>query len=427
MKRYYVTEVEMRRYSVLKSVIDGTITLRSASEVLGLSYRQAIRLKERLLTCGFEGLLRKTPLRPPNLKVTKELKDRIIQLREDLYGDFNILHFKDKLSECHGINLSHETLRQILIKEGLHSPKTKRKVYRRRRRMPKAGLLVQMDSSQHRWLEHIERPWWLVAMIDDADGYIYAEFHPKETTRANMEVIKAYIRQRGLFMALYTDKASHFKTIRHGGLHYNVQVEQKDTQIQRALKELGIELINANSPQAKGRIERLFRFFQDRLIKEMRLRGIKDYDEANRFLNEEFLPWYNKNYTYSVESAYKSLPEGIDLELVFSIKHPKKVNKDNTISYRGRIYQLLPNNGRKSFANLWVEVCELADGEIKILYEDKEFAYVVLTREAYRVQKEEEILSKREYVAEKKAKKKYHPPADHPWRQSWKMNVTFQP
>ncbi len=117
-------------------------------------------------------------------------------------------------------------------------------------------------------------------MVDDADGFVYAEFHPSETVWANICVIRAYIEQRGVFMALYTDKASHFRTTRHGGLHYEVEVEQKETQIERALNELGIKLINANTPQAKGRVERKFRFFQDRLIKEMRLRGIKDYGEA---------------------------------------------------------------------------------------------------------------------------------------------------
>jgi len=424
MKGYYVTEVEMRRYEVLHNVVNGILTVKSASELLGLSYRQTLRLKERFVLYGCEGLLRRTPSKPPHRTVSQELKDRIIALRKTLYYDFNILHCTDKLSECHGINLSHETLRQILITENLHTPKTKRKVYRRRRRMPQSGLLVQMDSSEHRWIEGEEK-WWLVAMIDDGDGYVYAEFHPKETRRANMEVIQAYIRTRGLLMAMYTDKASHFKTTRHGGLHYTVSLEHEDTQIQRALAELGIELIHAHSPQAKGRIERLFRFFQYRLIKEMRLKGIKDYETANRFLTEEFLPWYNRTYTLSVASHYKELPEDIDLEEVVSIKHTRKVNKDNTIRYKGTIYQLLPVNGIRSFVNLWVEVCELADGRVRILYEKKNIAYTILTHEAYRFMKEEEIVNQREYVSV--IKRKNRPAEDHPWRRSWKRgNVTFQ-
>ncbi len=125
-------------------------------------------------------------------------------------------------------------------------------------------------------------------------------------------------------------------------------MNKKETQIERALNELGIKLINANTPQAKGRVERKFRFFQDRLIKEMRSRGIKDYDEANRFLKEEFPPWCNSRYTLSVESVYMPVPGSKDLDLVFSIKHPRKVNKDNTVRYSGGVYQILPVNGGKS-------------------------------------------------------------------------------
>jgi len=432
MKKFQITEVEMKRYSILKRVIDGFITLKDAAKLLGLSYRQTLRIKKRFIQNGIEGLLRKFPPKPPNLKVNQQMIDEILNLRSQIYYDFNISHFREKLKEIHGISLSYETLRQILIKSGLHKPRIKRRIYRRRRRMPKAGLLVQMDSSQHRWLEHISKPWWLVAMIDDADGYVYAEFHPQESTKSNMEVIKEYIKKRGFFMALYTDRASHFKTTRHGGLHYNVSFEHGDTQIQRALKELNIELIHANSPQAKGRIERLFRFFQDRLIKEMRLRGIKDYDSANKFLKEEFLPWYNRNYTWEVDNMYKEVSKGLDLDLIFSLKHLRKVKKDNTISYRGEIYQLLPMNGVRSFDRRLVEVCEGLDGSIRIFYEGRMVKFVRLTREEYRIQKEE-ILSMRENLPEKdKSKRKYRPSPNHPWRRGWKLkkletkNVTFQ-
>ena len=138
-----------------------------------------------------------------------------------------------------------------------------------------------MDSSQHRWLPDVPCAWWLVAMMDDADDYVYAEFHPQESTQANMSRLMHYIQRRGLFDALYVDSASHFKTTRHGGLHYEVSPEQVDTQIQRALAELDIAILYAHTPQAKGRVERLFGFFQDRLIKEMRLAGITDYTQAN--------------------------------------------------------------------------------------------------------------------------------------------------
>lgn len=427
MERYSVTGEDMKRYHILKKAIDGLMSLTRAAEVLGLSYRQVLRLKKRFLSSGIEGIIRKKPPYPPNAKVTDAMRQRIIDLRKNPYYDFNILHFRDKLNQFHGISLSYETVRSILIKEGLHTARTKRKIYRRRRRMPEAGLLVQMDSSQHRWIKDVERPWWLIAMIDDADGYVYAELHPAETTEANMKVIKEYILKRGCFMSLYTDKASHFTTTRKGGLHYNVSLEQKDTQIKRALSELGIGMINANSPQAKGRVERLFRFLQDRLIKEMRLKQIKDYTESNRFLKEEFLPWYNQRYTIPVKDSYRPLPKDCNLETIFCIKHPRKVGRDNTTSYKGKIYQLLPLNGIKSYALKWIDVCETLEGEIKILLEGKIIPYAVLEKRQRTELNDEEILSMRELLPVNTQKRKYIPPPEHPWRKRWRSNyVTFQ-
>ncbi|MEW6374520.1 MAG: hypothetical protein AB1502_01840 [Thermodesulfobacteriota bacterium] len=198
-----------------------------------------------------------------------------------------------------------------------------------------------MDSSQHQWLLNIPEKLWLIAMIDDANNEVpYAKFFPTDTLFANRQVIRRFIEIKGTFMSLYVDKASHFKTTRHGGLHYSVNQEQDDTQIERALEELGITIIPANSPQAKGRIEVRFRLFQDRLIKEMRLAGIKNYDEANKFLTEKFLPWHNTKYTHEVESVYMPIPKEKNLDLIFCIKKERTVNNDNTISFNGSIIQI---------------------------------------------------------------------------------------
>lgn len=425
-KRYIVTEEDMKRYDVLKEVISDRMSLREAQDILGISYRQTIRLKKKFISNGLDGLLRRHPDTPPNLKLTQEVREEIIRLRKTLYWDFNILHFKEILKERHQISLSYESIRKVLMRDGIHFPDKRKRVYRRRRRMPKSGMLVQMDSSQHRWLSSVKDPWWLVAMVDDADGFCYAEFHPKDTLFANMSVIRSYLEMRGLFMALYTDKASHFKTTRHGGLHYNVEVEQKETQIERALGEIGIRLINANSPQAKGRIERRFRFFQDRLIKEMRLKDIKTYEEANRFLKEEFLQWCNMKYTHQVESLYKPLPKDKDLNLIFSIKHSRKVNKDNTISFEGSVYQLIPSNGIRTFAGKWTEVSKQKDGNIEILYENKKLSYLkTKTKDLSNIkQQDEELLNLKMNVKTlikdaTKKKRKTSPSPDHPWRKGW--------
>jgi len=417
----------LKRYKILSDALSGKLTFKEASLALGLSYRHTLRLKEKLKNLGLIGLQRTKPKKPPNLKITPELRNTIISLRQKYYFDFNVLHFRDKLIENHGITLSYESLRKLLIEERLHEPRRKRRVYRRRRRMPKAGMLVQMDSSLHRWIEDIPESWWLVAMKDDSDGYVYGKFFPADTTLANMEVIKEYIKRRGLFEVLYVDKASHFKTTRHGGLHYKVSVEQKETQIQRALRELNISIVYANSPQAKGRIERLFGFLQDRLIKELRLKKIKDYESANKFLEEEFWPWYNNRYMLQTESVYRELPEGLNLDLVFSVKQIRKVNRDNTIRYKGRLYQLLGGRGISTLSDKEVEVCEQVEGKIKILYRGSEVQFEEIMDEK-KVLDEEEILSRRANMSEYRVKKeKWRPSPQHPWRKIFKLKKKMTP
>lgn len=368
-EKLLVTMKDMQRYEVLNEVIDKRLMAVEAAQILSLTPVHISRLKLRLLKDGFEGLLRKSPYSAPSNKIPKEAIEEIISLRKELYYDFNIMHFKDKLDEIHKVHLSYETLRQILIQAKEHYPKKKKKVHRMRRRMPKAGMLIQMDSSQHFWLPLVENKWWLTAMIDDATNEVpYAQFFPKDTTFTNMHVLRHFIEIKGVFMSLYVDKASHFKTTRHGGLHYNVAQEQEETQIERALNELGINIIPANSPQAKGRIEVTFRLFQDRLIKEMRLAGIKNYSEANKFLVEQFLPWYNVKYTHQAESAYMPLPKDKNLDLIFCIKKERIAKADNTVQIYGQTIQIPPSPLRLSFAKAKVDTCLLEDKQIYVLY-----------------------------------------------------------
>lgn len=424
-----VTMKDIQRYKVLKDVIEKKIKGIEASQLLSLSYVHVSRLKGRLLKGGFLGLLRKAPPSPPNKKTTPEMIEEILRSRRELYYDFNIMHMRDKLEENHNIHLCYETLRQILIKAQEHSPRKKKVIHRQRRRMPKAGMLVQMDSSQHQWLEHIPEKWWLIAMIDDATNEVpYARFFPRDTLFANMHVIRCFIEIKGIFMSLYVDKASHFKTTRHGGIHYSVSQEQGDTQIQRALEDLGITIIPANSPQAKGRIEVTFRLFQDRLIKEMRLAGIKSYEEANQFLIEKFLPWYNSRYTHEAESAYMPLPKEKNLDLIFCIKEQRTVNGDNTVSFNGQTIQISPTDIKLSFAKRNVDVCLLDDNRLFVLYKDRIIAEDTLSKDSRAIKKEKRIemlLNQREYlpvkiplVKVKRSKPVCVPPAAHPWRKT---------
>ena len=431
LRKLIVTMKDLKRHKVIQDVLSNNLTAKEASLVLSLSYRQTLRLKEKVESGGLEAILRPSRVAPNKIsdKATKE----ILKLRKKLYYDFNISHFMDKLHEVHSYPYSYEAIRQILIEAKEHAPKKKKKIHRQRRRMPKAGLLEQMDSSEHRWIASIKAKWHLVAIIDDATNEVpYAIFVPKDTLFANMHVLRRFIEIKGIFMSLYVDKASHFKTTRHGGLHYNTPQEQEDTQIERALGELGINVIPANSPQAKGRIEVTFRLFQDRLIKEMRLAGIRSYKQANKFLLEKFLPWYNKRFTHEAESAYMPLPKDKNLDHIFCIKKERTVNNDNVVQIYGQFIQIPPSKIKRTFAKLKVDVCLLEDNRIFVLYKNQLIAESKLSKKNKILKKEKKIekaLSQREYVfLLYKDKPKVRNPRpkipgkDHPWRRPFSKN-----
>jgi len=399
-ERFEVSMKDLRKHEVLKDVLEKRIKGYEAAQILGYSKVHISRLKKRLQEKGFWGLLR--PKKPSSRKIPAGIRKEIVRLYKETYYDFNVMHFKDKLEEIHSIRLSYETIRKILIQEMLHKSRKKKKVYRRRRRMPKAGLLIQMDSSQHNWIPGIEQKWWLTATIDDATNEVlYAKLYLTDGVFNNMEVIRKSIEVKGLFYALYVDKASHFKTTRYGGLHVNVAPEQEETHIERALRELNIRLILAHSPQAKGRIERLFGVFQDRFIKELRLRGIKDYEAANKYLQEGFIPYYNKKFAHmeGVESAYTGLPAGTNLELIFSKRFERVVNFDNTIKFQGVLIQIPPSKYRLSFAKCVVEVCLVSNGRIYILYKGNIIHTIKLCKgsKSYLNNEIESFLNQREY------------------------------
>lgn len=432
MQKLLVTMKDIQRYKVLKDVIERKLTGVEAASILGISPVHASRLKAKLIAGGLEEILRKPPPLPPNRKISDATVEKILKLRKELYYDFNVMHFMDKLHEVHKMPYCYESVRQLLIRHSLHSPKKKKQIHRQRRRMPKAGMLIQMDSSQHFWLPLVEDKWWLIAMIDDATNEVpYAAFFPKDTLFANMHVIRRFIETKGLFMSLYVDKASHFKTTRHGGIHYNVSAEQdEETQIERALEELGINVIPANSPQAKGRIEVTFRLFQDRLIKEMRLAGIRNYSEANKFLLKEFLPYYNAKFTHEAESGYMPIPKDKNLDLAFCIKKERIVNHDNTVQICGQVIQIPPSNVRLSFAKAHVDVCLLEDNRIYVLYHSKVIAESKLSKNnkvAKKEKKIEKILNSREYIFTPR-RIGHRPSGDHPWH-SFRLKGTkyFKP
>jgi len=398
---FIVTMKDIKKFEIINQLINNQITGYQAADILGLTHVHISRLKHKVLAHGLNSLLRVT--KPSVRKTPETILQQIADLYKNTYYDFNIMHFKDMLLKNHRIKLSYETIRKTLINYQLHQPIKKKIIHRQRRRMSKAGMLLQMDSSQHQWLPTVDKMWWLTAIIDDATNEVpFAKFYPSDGVFNNMEVIRQTIKNKGIFYALYVDKASHFNTTRYGGLHVNVSPEQEDTNIERALKELNIHLILANSPQAKGRVERLFRVFQDRLVKELRLYGISDYASANRYLQKKFIADYNKRFAHceGVESVWTVLPANINLDLVFCKKYERKVNFDNTIKFQGSNIQIPPSKYRLSFAKCVVEVCLLADDRVYILYKGDVIhtTRLSITDKEYKHNKAvETLLGQREY------------------------------
>ena len=403
MEEKIFTEESMKRYSVLEEVIKKRLSVKEASMLLDLSYRHTLRLKKRYNREGIESLkFSKTGRKP---KISREEREYLISLYFQRYeGRLNIMHFKDILKRDHGFDkYSYESIRKIILSTGLKKVK-KRKIKHRckRQRMPKEGMLVQMDSSYHHWLENIPEKWYLIAMIDDASGKLYSGgFYDKDTVFNNMEVIKIWIKKKGIFIALYTDKASHFTTTRHAGIHYDISDEHDDTQIEQALGELSITLITADSPQAKGRVERLFKTLQDRLINELHIYNIKDYDEANHYLKHHFIPDYNKKFGLKrVKNNHIAVPKDINLDLVFTKRYTRRVRNDFTISFMGETIQLPPSKHKLSLKKVYVDLRLNSKRELFIFYKNNLIHKVNLSQSSKIVKKQlvvDSLLAQRSY------------------------------
>lgn len=373
-----LSQREVTRYEVINGTIQRRISNIEAARLLGISRRHVIRIKNKVKGIGLRGIVHGNRGKRPKLAISNETKEIILSLYQSRYNGFNILHFGEFLKEVHGIEVSRETLRKLLLISGLRTRvKSPPKHRSRRARMPRTGLLVQMDSSEHQWLG--DSTIWLIATIDDSTGEVpYALFVDSDSTENNMRVIKRVVERKGIPAALYTDGASHFVTQRHYSYRVNLKYDYAPTQIERALKEMGVNLIIAGSPQAKGRIERLFGTFQDRLLKELKLYDISTIKEANNYLHKRFLPRFNRKFSTTPQdpqSAWRVLPKELNLDSIFSIKEQRIVRADNTISYKNRVFQILPDKYRISFAKAQVMVEKRLDESIHIKYKDQYLNY----------------------------------------------------
>ncbi len=380
MERWQLSAQEIARYGVIENTIEGYLKADLAAEELCLSTRQIFRLKRKLREKGIEGIIHGNRGRASPRRIPDTVRDTIDYLYQEKYTGFNISHFTEMLEEREGIFISRETVRGILLQKGSYEKKKRYPKHRSwREPMPKEGMMLQFDTSDHDWLEARGPKIKLIGGIDDATKDVpYVQFAHQDSVEENMATFKKIVKIKGIPLSLYVDKDSKFITTRHGGLHVNIKKEQGKTQMARAWEELGINVIFAESPQAKGRIERLWGTFQDRLISELRLEGISSLEGANEYLHSVFLPKYNKKFTRKPkveEIAYRPISEGMELDQIFSIKEKRHVQGDNTISYKGRLYQILPTETRFGFAKAKVEIQKHLDGTIHIFYKGQELPF----------------------------------------------------
>lgn len=363
-------EVErmMKLQDVLLKAMARKITWLAAAEIIGVTPRTMRRWRERLEEHGYDGLRDRRQGKVSRRRVPLKTCEEVLRLYREYYYDLNVRHFHEKLGQEHGITLSYSWVKQALQGAGLVARTRRRGPHRKRRpRRPLPGMLLHIDGSTHRWLQD-ERYYDLIVMLDDATSEIYyAQLVEQESTRTVMAALREVIERKGIFCALYSDRGSHFfVTPKEGG-----KVDKSRlTQVGRALKELGIQMIAAYSPQARGRSERSFGTWQGRLPQELRLAGVQTVEEANRFLRERYIAAFNLQFAVPPAergTAFRPCARR-DLDWVFTVQTERVVSKDNTVAIRDRWWQLDKCRWRHSLAGTTVTIHEHLDGTVSIRY-----------------------------------------------------------
>ena len=361
-------ERAMKVQEVILRAMAKELTWWQAAEIIGISDRSMRRWKQRYEEHGYDGLLDRRRGKPSPKRVPLKVAEEVLQLYGEKYADLNVRHFHEKLGEAHGIELSYTWVKLALQGAGLVKKGRKRGVHRKRReRRPLPGMLLHLDGSRHQWFQ--DQRWYdLIEVVDDATSQTYyAQLVEEESTRTVMQALRAVIERKGRFCALYSDRASHFfETPQAGGPVSRARL----TQVGRALKELGIEMIPAYSPQARGRSERRFGTWQGRLPQELRLAGIGTLEEANRFLRQHYIGEMNRKFSVpAAQPGHAFVPvRGQDLERIFSLQHERVVAKDNTVRLGDRTWQIQRTPWRGTLAGCRVTICEHLEGGVSIVY-----------------------------------------------------------
>ena len=359
---------EARRY-VLEGVMAGDLRASQAAEILGISERHAWRLLAAYRARGTAALEHGNRGRRPHNAVPADVASAVVRFASTRYPGANHTHLAELLWEHEGLDVSSWTVRRILARAGIASPRRRRPPEHRvrRERMPREGMLLQVDGSHHAWLEERGPRFALLLAVDDATGAaVHALFRPVEDARGYFLLLEEIVRRCGIPLALYSDRHGVFKASSDGRRGLKVA-----TQFARAMRELGITQIFARSPQAKGRVERAAGTFQDRLVTELSDASASTIAEAQTVL-ERFLPRFNARFRVPAAEpavAYRPLDRALPLASILSFRHPRSVARDNTVKYRWRTLQLLPGPERTSYAGARVEVLERPGGELSVLHQ----------------------------------------------------------
>ena len=361
-------ERAMKVEEVILRALSKQITFWQAAHIARISPRHLRRLYERYRRYGFDGLYDRRKGRPSPRRVPWAVAEQVLCLYREVYFDFSVRHFHEKLREEHGILYSYTCIKLLLQGAGLVVKARKRGTHRRKReRRPMTGMLPHIDGRTHRWLGGEQ---WhdLLVVLDDATSAIYyAQLVEQESTVTALAALREVVEQRGIFCALYIDRGSHFWLTPQEG---EIVDRQRLTQVGRAMRDLGIEMIPAYSPQARGRSERNFGTWQRRLPQELRVRGITTVEEANRFLRESYIGELNRKFSVPAaqpESAFVPA-SGKDLERIFSVQQERVVNQDNTVRVANRTLQIEKTKWRGTLAKCHVLVCEHLDGTWSVFY-----------------------------------------------------------
>ena len=401
---------DLSRLHVIKQAIEKKLTQAKASQLIELSDRQTRRIIKRIRAEGDEGIRHRSRGRPSNRRIAKKIRDKIIKLCREHYVGFGPTFAGEKLLKNDGIQISDETLR-LWFKESeiSYAGRKGRKHRQWRKRKEYVGERVQMDGSHHDWFEGRGPECVLMAYIDDATGEAYARFYDYEGTFPAMDSFKRYSRKYGLPQSIYVDKHSTYKSPAKQTIEDELLDKEPWSQFERALHELAVKVIHANSPQAKGRIERLFGTFQDRLVKEMRLQGIKSTQEANQFLDNGYLKEHNEKFC--VEPAkeadlHRPSPGIRILDSILCIKTSRTVRNDFTVAHNKKLFQITEKTPARKVA-----VEERLNGSMEITYKGQRLKYKEITVRPKKENREKVVLIK---------ERGHTPSVDHPWRLPYK-------